>query len=343
MILYRKGAPLRVRRSAAPAAPFWYATAVAPYGAKRATPIAIDYHALNATGVAEKLEVTVSEDVRDELERSRTIAAPVLIDAAESAEIVFRRGESALAYCQEQQLSAMHLISTRGALPANTPDDAVIVIATWPLELHRLEALFGQVRERGLRWGVAVPVLFPVTTQLASIDALAEIAEGASFFAGISIDVEPTAKQALAQSLNLDANDDAYAMLFHGGLEPLHLATERHIAAIAHERGMTDFITPPRWDERSNWNAAVLLTLAASRMIAMELDLDLAGTIARSARVIAELDKPLTRIAESANLSIIGGLDETSAEALTSWIAGETPEFLEFVNEQWRLRRDAQL
>ena len=32
-------------------------------------------------------------------------------------------------------------------------------------------------------------------------------------------------------------------------------------------------------------------------------------------------------------------LDETSAEALTAWIAGETPEFLEFVNEQWRLER----
>ena len=24
---------------------------------------------------------------------------------------------------------------------------------------------------------------------------------------------------------------------------------------------MADFIVPPRWEERSNWNAAVLLTL----------------------------------------------------------------------------------
>jgi hypothetical protein len=74
-------------------------------------------------------------------------------------------------------------------------------------------------------------------------------------------------------------------------------------------------------------------------MIAMELDLDLAGTIAKSARLIAELDKPLARVAESASLSIIGGLDETSAEALTSWIAGEPATFLEFVNEQWRMKR----
>lgn len=339
MILYKKAAPLRVRRSAAPAAPFWCASAVAPYGAKRATPVAIDYLTMRATGVAEKLEVGVTDDVRDDLERSRTIAAPVLIDAAESAEIVFRRGEAALAHCEEQQLSAVHLVSTRGALPLHVPDDVVIVIAAWPLEPSRLEALFDDARERGLRWGVAVPVLFPVTTELAAIEALAELGHGAAFFAAMGVEVEPTAKQALAQSLQLEADDDHYAMLFHGGLEPLHLAAERHIAALAQERGMADFVVPPRWEERSNWNAAVLLTLAASRMIAMELDLDLAGTIARSARLIAELDKPLLRIAESASLSIIGGLDETSAEALTSWIAGEPPAFLEFVNEQWRLKR----
>jgi len=244
-----------------------------------------------------------------------------------------------LGYCEEQGLAAMHLMSTHGTLPSRVPDGTVIAIAAWPLELTRLERLFADARERGLRWGVAVPVLFPPTTELASLTALADLAQGASFFAAMGIDVEPTAKQALAQSLNLEAEDDRYAMLFHGGLEPLHLATERHIAALAHDRGMADFIVPPRWEERSNWNAAVLLTLAASRMIAMELDLDLAGTIARSARLIAELDKPLLRVAEAASLSIIGGLDETSAEALTSWIGGEVPSFLEFVNEQWRMKR----
>ena len=90
-----------MRRASAPEPPFWAATTIAPYGARRATPIAIDYLALRASG-AEKLEVTVCEDVRDELERARTIAAPVLIDAAENAEVVFRRGEEALACCDEQ-------------------------------------------------------------------------------------------------------------------------------------------------------------------------------------------------------------------------------------------------
>jgi hypothetical protein len=186
-----------------------------------------------------------------------------------------------------------------------------------------------------------VPVLFPVTTELAPLQALADVAQshGAAFFAAISIDVQPTAKQVLAQSLNLDADDDRYAMLFHAALEPVHLATERHIAALAHERELPDFVVPPRWEQRSNWNAAVLLTLTASRMIAMELDLDLAGTIARSARVIADLDKPLTRIAESASLSIVGGLDETSAEALTSWLQDGSAAFVDFVDEQWRMKR----
>src|SRR6185436_6015773 len=107
-------------------------------------------------------------------------------------------------------------------------------------------------------------------------------------------------------------------------------------------RGMRDFVLPPRWEERSNWNAAVLLTLLASRMIALELDLDLAGVIARSARVVADLDKPLARIAESASLSIIEALDAASTDVLTEWLAGDDePSFVQYVNEQWRLSRSS--
>ncbi len=341
MILYRKGGPLRVRRSAAPAPPYWCATTVAPYGAKRAAPLAIDYLTLHATGTADKLEVSVCDDARDELERARALTAPVLIEATEHAEVIFHRGQAALELCHEQHLSTIHLLSTRGELPASAYDDSVVVIAAWPLELQRLGELFGDARQRGLRWGVAVPVVFPVTTALAPLTALADLARshGAAFLAALPVELEPTAKQALAQSLQLEADDDRYALLFHGTLEPVHLATERHLAALAHERGLADFIVPPRWEERSNWNAAVLLTLAASRMMAMELDLDLAGSIARSARLVAELDKPLTRIAESASLSIIAGLDQTSAEALTAWVGGGSAAFLEFVDEQWRMRR----
>lgn len=326
MILYRKAPSLRVRRSPAPAAPFWSAATIEPYAARRATPVAVDYVALRATG-AEKLEVTVTENVRDELERTRNLRGPLFIDAAGNAEIVFRRGAEAAAWCRENHIAALQLVSQ--------PAEGEFVLAAWP---PRPEAI---VRARGSRFGVAVPVIFPVTTDLSLLEALAAAAQesGASFFAAIAIDVEPTAKQAIARQLQLTGDDDRYAMLFHADVAPIQLATERHIAALAAERRMADFIVPPRWEERSNWNAAVLLTLTASRMIAMELDLDLAGTIARSARTVAELDKPLTRIAESASLSIVGGVDETSLEMLTEWIAGGTASFAEYVNDQWRLRR----
>jgi len=333
VILYKKQAPLRIKRAPAPHPPFWCATSIAPYGPRRAEPVAIDYIALRASA-AGKLEVTVADNARDELERTRLLDEPILIDAAETAEAVFRRGEEVLEYCDANQRAALYLTSTRGVLPRRRAD---VVIAAWPLEFDRLEALFAN----DLRWGVAVPILFPVTTDLDSLERLADLAKryGAAFFAGMSIEVEATAKQAMAESMDLAHDDDRYAMLFHAEVEPIHLATERHIAALAAERGMADFILPPRWDERTNWNASVLLNLTASRMFAMELDLDLAGSIAKSARLLAELDKPIAHVAAAASISIIGGIDETSAEMLTEWMDGATPSFVEFVDEQWRLRR----
>lgn len=334
MILYRKQAPLRIKRAPAPQPPFWCATAVAPYGPRRAEPVAIDYMALRASG-ADRLEVAVCEDAKDELERTRLIDGPVLVDAAETAEAVFRRGEEVLEFCETNQLSSLYLTSTRGVLPRKPAD---IVIAAWPLELKRLEELFANNRT----WGVAVPIVFPVTTDLGALEELADLAQkyGAAYFAGLNVEVEPTAKQAIAQSMDLTFEDDHYAMLFHGDIEPLHLATERHIAALAAERGMADFILPPNWTERSNWNASVLLNLTASRMFAMELDLDLAGSIARSARVLAELDKPIARIAEAASVSIIGGVDGRSAGMIEEWIAGDSAAFAEEVSAEWRMRRD---
>jgi hypothetical protein len=315
VILYRKAAPLRIRRAAAPEPPFWCATTVAPYSTKRSTPVSIDYLASRATA-ADRIEVTVTENVRAELARAR-IEAPVLIDATGAAEIVFRRGEEVLAYCDEERLDALLLTSTSGAAVQS-------VIAT-----------------HGKTWGVVIPVIYPITTDLAALDALAESAHtnGASFFAAMPVDVDATAKQAIANELQLAGNDDRYAMLFHADAAPIHLATERHIAALAASHGMRDFAAPPRWEERSNWNAAVLLTLTASRMIAMELDLDLAGLIARSARAVAELDKPLVRVAEAASLSIVEALDEVSRDILQEWLEGGEPSFVEYVNEQWRLSR----
>lgn len=337
MILYRKTSPLRIRRSPAPEPPFWAATTLAPYGPRRATPIAIDYAALRVTA-AERVEVTVCGDVRDELERTRALSGPVLIEATEGAEEVFRRGEEALTFCGEQGLSALHLVSTRGVLPLRPPDAAVVAIAAWPLDLEALERLFASAR--GLRWGVVVPVMYPATTDLAALNALAPLARehGAHFLASLPVDVDATAKQALAQSLELD--DDAYAMLFHSDLDPLHIATERHIAALAASHDMADFILPPRWEERSNWNAAVLLTLTASRMMAMDFDHDLAATIARSARVVCDLDKPVLRIAEAASLAIVEALDTVSVEMLTEWIDVGRSGFAEMIAGKWRLRRD---
>jgi hypothetical protein len=258
------------------------------------------------------------------------IHEPVLIEAAEFAETIFRRGDEALKFFPD----ALHLISTRGAVPESKP--AALAIATWPLEFERLETLFADAR--GFAWGAAVPVMHPVTTDLEALERLADLARehGASFLASITIDIDPTAKQVIAAS-----NEEAYALLFHGGAEALHVATERHIAALAAERGMLDFITPPRWEQKSNWNAAVLLTLIATRMIAMDHDVELAGTIARSARVVAELDKPVERIAEAASLSIVESLDEASVDILSEWLESGRATFAERVNREWRLRRDA--
>ncbi|HVR41438.1 MAG TPA: hypothetical protein VMU84_20245 [Thermoanaerobaculia bacterium] len=332
MILYRKTQQLRIRRAPIPEPPFWAATTIAPYGTRRAEPVAVDYLDLRATHV-EKHEVTVCENVRDEIERARQpLHEPVLIDASEVAEVVFRRGEEALALCD----GAMFLTSTRGGFPSNA--NATIVIAAWPLERVRLEALFA--RATGMQWGVAIPVIFPVTTELAALTDLADLAQrfGATFFAPISVAVDATAKQAIAKSRNVD--EETYAMLFHDDLDPLHTATERHIAALASQRGMADFIIPPQWDARTNWNAAVLLTRTASRMLAMEHELELAATLARSARIVAELDKPIARVAEAASLAIIDALDDVSVEILEEWLRGDSPWFVDEIDAKWRVRRD---
>ena len=169
---------------------------------RRAAPIAIDYVDLRAS-CAERFEVSVCEDVRDDLERSTArhpLHAPLLIDATEFAEVIFGRGEEAMQFASEQQVAATQLISTRGAIPKAVAEDAVIAIAAWPLEFDRIEALFADAKERGVRWGVVIPIIFPVTTDFAALSQLAELAKtyGASFFAGVSVELDATARNALA-------------------------------------------------------------------------------------------------------------------------------------------------
>jgi hypothetical protein len=333
LIVYRKSRPLRIKRAAAPEAPFWCATTVAPYSARRAAPVSIDYIDLRASA-SDRLEVLVCDRPSDELEDAR-LASPLLIEASEFAEAIFRRGEEILQFCD---VPAMHLISTRGALPEKARPETT-VIAAWPLDLDRLEMLFASVRGR---WGVAIPVIFPVTTDIAALEQLTELAKshGAAFIAAVPVEIDATAKQAIAQSLSLDGDQETYAMLFHSRLEPIHVATERHVAALAANAGVADFIVPPRWDEKTNWNAAVILTLAATRMLAMEHEIDLAALMARSARVVAELDKSIARVAEAASLSIVEALDEVSVDVLGEWLATGDSSFVRRINERWRLRRD---
>jgi hypothetical protein len=288
------------------------------------------------------MDVPVCSNVKDELERARELRDPVLVESSGAAERVFRRGEEVLAFCASQNLAATQLVSADGALPTKQYGSGLVAIAAWPLSLSRLDRLFAEAEERSLRWGVAVPVLYPVTTDLDALERLADAAaaHSAEFLAAIPIDSDPTARQALAAELNLATDDDSYAMLFHSDVTPIQLATERHLAALAAERNLADFVVPPRWDDRSNWNAATLLTLTATRMLAMELDLDLAGALARDGRTIAALEKPVRRIAEAASLAIVESLDETSVEVLTEWVAGGESSFTAWVNEQWRVRRD---
>ncbi|HJW94808.1 MAG TPA: hypothetical protein VJ901_14415 [Thermoanaerobaculia bacterium] len=295
MILYRKTPQLRVRRAAAPEPPYWAATTIAPYGSRRATPIAIDYLDLRATA-AEKLEVTVCERV----ELPSRIEAPVLIDATGNAEVVFGRGAEIAGIVSEGMLMTSGEIANAVRIGS----------------------------------GIAIPVMYPLTTNLETLNEIVSQAKDATFLASFAIELDATAKNILA------TDDETYETLFHGNIEAIHTATERHIAALAAEHGMADFILPPRWGERSNWNAAIALTLAASRMIAMEHELELAGTLARSARIVAELDKPIARIAEAASLSIVEALDDASVDILTEWLESGTAAFLTRIDEMWRLRRD---
>jgi hypothetical protein len=347
VIVYKKTPHLRLTRAQVPEPPYWAATTIAPYSPRRAAPIAIDYLDLRAS-FAERFEVSVCENVFDDLERSTTrhpVHAPALIDAAEFAEIIFGRGEEAMQFCADQQVAAMQLISTRGALPRQVPDNAVVAIAAWPLELTRLDALFAEAKERGLRWGVVVPIIFPVTTDLTALSQLAELAKtyGPAFFTGVPVELDATACNALAQSLTGEGSEDAYEMLFHADLGPIRLSTERHIAALAGEIEAADFVIPPRWDRPTNWNAAVLLTLTASRILAMNRDEELAWRLTRSAKVVALLEKPIERVAQAASLSIIDSLDEISVDLLTEWLETGRSSFVGHIEKQWRLRRDSGL
>lgn len=336
MIRYRKsGAPILLR-APAPEPPFWAATTIAPYSFPRSKPLALDYVALTGTGT-ERAEVTVSNDPPEQIP-----AGSILIDATERAEAVYGRGAAIHRAIREQLgIPITFLISTSGVVPeSESSPQSLVALAAWPLHLADLQRLARELRAAGWRWGLAIPILFPATTDLAVVEKLAQLArtEGAEFLSGIRFDLDPSARRALAALTPTD--DDTYSMLFDQGEESVAVATERHIAALAFEQGQSDAILPPDHEERSNWNAAVVTALAGTRLIAMREDVELGWEFVRSGRQIAVLPKPLTTVAASATLSIIEGLPPQITDALEEWLVSGRARLFEEIDARWRLRRD---
>lgn len=337
MIRYVETIPLRVERSDAPQFPFWHATLIAPYGSRRAAPVSIDYTALLAVAGG-RGEVSVTRDVVDQMERQKKLPEPILIDATEEAEALYERGKLASDFASNWRLQTLLLISADGKIPLSCAASTMTAICTWPVEKEMLKSHSRQLRERRCRWGMVVPIVFPMTTDLGVLDDLAEIASGngAEFLAALPIDLDPQAKSALAE---LRADDETYETLFHSDLETITIATERHVAALAAERGLFDYVRLPNAAAKSNWNASVLLTLAGTRLLRMNRDAEAGWDLLRSARIVAQLKKPLERIAEAASLTIIEGLDAIAVRALEEWIGSGKSADLDAIDTQWRLRR----
>lgn len=336
MIRYRKSGPGRITRTVAPEPPFGVAAFVEPYGFPRGNFVALDYCRLIGT-TAGRAEVAVCE-VPGEL---TLFDAPILIDTTESAELVYRRGEEWHRIAREQQLPVIQLISATSGTPNLEPSaGSLVVLCGWPPYLRQIEKSAQSLFRAGWRWGLAIPVLFPATTELALLERLAAIAANhrADFLLGIRFDLDPAARHALAAAYPTD--DEAYSTLFDEGAEALAVATERHIAALAAERGLRDSILTPDRERRTNWNAAVLTALAGYRLFAMREDLELGWEFLRSSRRIATLEKPLSTIAAAASLSIVEGLQPQLVEALEQWLETGTAALFEGIDRHWHLRRD---
>jgi hypothetical protein len=343
LIVYRKTPSLRIVRAQSPQPPFWAATAIAPYGGRRGSPISIDYLELRAS-YSERLEVTVCDQPAEELSRWRvrhSLRSPLLIEASEFAEVVFRRGDELMEICSGDGERITLLISANGVLPRSISPGTVLAVSMWPLDFLRIERLARAAEASGALWGAVVPVIHPVTTTLEALSDLAAIVASANgrFLAAVPLEVEPTARQAIARTLDSADSEESYSSLFHGDLETIHVGTERHIAALAASHGLRDSVPLPG-EGTSNWGASAFLMLAASRMLAMKRDTELGWTILRSASAVAQLEKPIARIAEAASLAIVESLDPASVEILTEYLETGASAFTDRIHALWRLRRD---
>jgi hypothetical protein len=337
LIIYRQEAPLKVRRAGAPEPPFYCATAIRPYSFPRDEGAAIDFVDGTATS-SSRLEVTVCANVVDQLERERFLAEPVLIDATSAAEELFGGGKQGASFCRSSDLETIFLTTVDGALP--DPGVTTAVVA-WPLNDEMMARMFEAASS--LDWGVVIPIVHPLTTDLQRLRTIVELAltYKPAFLCAEAIELDPTSRRAIASAGEL-LDEETFASLFDEGSHHVVVASERHVAAVAHEAGLLDHVPFRRAvSQRSNWAAATLLARTAARMFAMEHDVEKAWTLQRAARLIAALGKPLRRVAEAASLSIIAALDAESVEILEAWVEGnEEPPFVQSVNERWRLRRD---
>lgn len=344
MITFRKTHPLGLQRVGMPEPPFFHATLVRPYEDRHTHPITIDY--LDLTAFARDVrETRICLDVRDQLERERHLSAPLLIDATGVAERVYRRGETALQYTNDHQLPATLLVSSEGDIPVRLHAPAsLLAVATWPCTTAEIRPLFEAARQSTLRWGAIIPIVLTITTELSVVGELVGLAakHGASFAAALPIELDPTAKREIASVavLSDEHGEESYSALFGDDLEPLVVSTERHVSALAHEHGLLDYVPLPDATRRDNWAAAAYLARVAQRMFRMERDVELAWSLHRSARLAAELTKPLDRIRESASLAIIDGIDEVSRGILDEWLRDGRSEFGDRLDRDWRLRRD---
>lgn len=330
---------MRLLRHTAPDPPFWAAGTAIPYAGRRSTPIALDWVNLIASGV-EQDEVEIADGAGEAMALSPYLRPPLVIDASGPAEAVYRRGEEVVHAALELGLELLELITTDGALPSVGNERLTVGIGVWPPDVAALEQLAREAERRSLCWGVLVPIVPPATTDLQLLETVADIAleHGAKFLTAVPMEVEPTARRVLAERLQLD--EEEFAGLFESDLEQITVGSERHVAALAAERGLVDAVPvrlPPR---HINWMAAAALGSIGNRMIRMNRGVELGWDILRASRTIAALGKPIRNIADAASLAIIEPLDPIVATALEEWLEHGTCALTEEIDGAWRLRRD---
>jgi hypothetical protein len=336
LITHQKVSELRLERATWPQAPFWQATTVAPYGAPRGHEVAVNYLTLTATGKA-KRDITVTRSVAGRLEREQRLDEPVLVESADATETIFRRGEEAMRVLQSRSIRSMQLVSTTGRIPAIEPAaTSSIVISCWPLLAGDLARLFRRVADAGFQWGALIPAVLPPAACAEVLKEIADLAAegGAAFIASAPFDLDSTARHAIASTLGGDAG--AWHSMFDPDGDDESTETERLVAKLAHERSIGDRVAVPGLAPCGNWSAAIRLSVAGSRLLRLKRDVELGWTLLRSAKLVAQLHKPIDRIASAASLSIIQSLDATSVNALEAWLRRDDTTFFDEIDADWR-------